>query len=406
MSDLKNTQFVDDGRTSTTSKILIVDDNATNRYILHDHIVELGHIPIMAENGLVGLNQIEKHHPHLVLLDILMPTMNGFEMLNRLKNDQDLWHLPVIVISAVDDIQNVVRCIEMGADDYLVKPFNLLMLTARINACLEKKRIHDWEERHREQLENANRIINQKNEELNEANEVINKYMRICSHELRNHLSAVLGYSDLLLAHLDDGDHIEKENFEDVRIIKQAATFMNEIINDALDYQSILHDRVKINLINLNINNLVTDTVKIYECLALKKNISIEVEFEHDIPSVLGDKIRLSQVIGNYVTNAIKFSVPGTSVKISTGLSGQMVRFAVQDEGPGVRESERSLLFTEFAKLSNKPTGDEVSTGLGLAVVKKLIEAQNGKVGANFPQEKGSVFWFELPTIERGGETG
>ena len=326
MNDLEKIQFVKDPNPKTASKILIVDDNATNRYILHDHIVELGHIPVMAENGLVGLEQIEKHYPNLVLLDILMPTMNGFEMLKRLKNDQSLRHLPVIVISAVDDIQNVVRCIEMGADDYLVKPFNLLMLTARINSCLEKKQIHDREERHREQLENANEIIKQKNEELKEANEVINKYMRICSHELRNHLSAVLGYSDLLLSYLNDGVHLQKEDFEDIKIIKQAATFMNEIINDALDYQNILHDRVKINLMRIDINNWVTDTIKIYECLAIKKNIAIEVEFEKDIPSVLGDKIRLSQVIGNYVTNAVKFSLPMTSVTIRTNRSGKMVR--------------------------------------------------------------------------------
>ena len=112
MNEIEQTQFDKSGNSG--SKILIVDDNATNRYILHDHVVELGHVPIMAENGLVGLNQVEKHHPNLILLDILMPMMNGFEMLKRLKSDADMRHLPVIVISAVDDIQNVVRCIEMG----------------------------------------------------------------------------------------------------------------------------------------------------------------------------------------------------------------------------------------------------------------------------------------------------
>ena len=399
MSEIQQTQITEDrNRDPNASKILIVDDNATNRYILHDHVVELGHIPIMADNGLVGLNQVEKHHPNLILLDILMPTMNGFEMLKRLKNDPDMRHLPVIVISAVDDIQNVVKCIEMGADDYLVKPFNLLMLTARINSCLEKKRIHDWEDRHREQLEQANRIINQKNEELKEANEVISKYMRICSHELRNHLSAVLGYSDLLLAQLDEGGgNTTPYNLDDIRVIKQAASFMNEIINDALDYQSILNDRVKISLTELDINALAIDTIKIYECLAVKKNIIIEPELTNDLPKVRGDKIRLSQVMGNFITNAIKFSNSRTSVRISTNYQGEMVRLAVQDEGPGVKKDERSKLFTEFARLSNKPTGNEVSTGLGLAVVKKLVEAQNGVVGATFPESKGSIFWFELP---------
>ena len=405
MSQLEQTQFSENQNFDTNaSKILIVDDNATNRYILHDHVVELGHIPIMADNGLVGLNQVEKHHPNLILLDILMPTMNGFEMLKRLKDDEEMRHLPVIVISAVDDIQNVVRCIEMGADDYLVKPFNLLMLTARINACLEKKRIHDWEERHREELEKANRIINQQNEELKAANEVINKYMRICSHELRNHLSAVLGYSDLLLAQLEDGEDIGervvKESLSDIKIIKQAASFMNEIINDALDYQCILNDRVKISLTNFDITPFVKDIIKIYDGLAVKKKIAIKTELQPDLLNVRGDKIRLAQVLGNYITNAIKFSEPNTSITIGIKKMEDMVRVAVQDEGPGIKENERSQLFTEFASLSNKPTGNELSTGLGLTVVKKLIEAQNGTVGANFPKEKGSVFWLELPVEE------
>ena len=403
MSELaEKGEFSDNYESSScASTILIVDDNATNRYILHDHVVELGHVPIMADNGLVGLSQIEKHEPNLILLDILMPQMNGFEMLERLKEDPDKRHLPVIVISAVDDIQNVVRCIEMGADDYLVKPFNLLMLTARINACLEKKRIHDWEERHRAQLLRANGIINQQNVELKSANEVINKYMRICSHELRNHLSAVLGYSDLLLAQYEENSsEAEQENVDDIKTIKQAATFMNEIINDALDYQSILRDQIKISLTDLDVNELVEETTRIYECLAIKKNIGIDTELESDLPCISGDKIRLAQVIGNYITNAIKFSVPNTSVTITTKRNKEVVRFEVRDQGPGVRETERSLLFTEFAKLSNKPTGNEVSTGLGLAVVKKLIEGQNGTVGASFPDEKGSIFWFELPLVE------
>ena len=230
--------------------------------------------------------------------------------------------------------------------------------------------------------------------------------MRICSHELRNHLSAVLGYSDLLLAQLEDGESvgetIAKESLCDIRIIKQAASFMNEIINDALDYQCILNDRVKISLTNFGMTHFVKDIIKIYDGLAVKKKIAIETEIQQNLPNIRGDKIRLAQVLGNYITNAIKFSESNTLIRISINKArdDDMVRVAVQDEGPGIKENERSQLFTEFASLSNKPTGNELSTGLGLTVVKKLIEAQNGAVGANFPKEKGSVFWFELPVEE------
>ena len=126
---------------SKSSNILIVDDNQTNRNLLQDLVVTLGHIPYVAENGLAALDHIKKHIPDIVLLDILMPKMDGYEVLNRMKADKHSRHIPVIMISAVDEIKSVVRCIEKGADDYLTKPFNPTLLKSRIGACLEKYRL-------------------------------------------------------------------------------------------------------------------------------------------------------------------------------------------------------------------------------------------------------------------------
>ncbi|MGR3310719.1 MAG: response regulator [Candidatus Brocadiales bacterium] len=134
------------------ARILIVDDNEANRTVLNDLVIALGHISVLAENGLSALGQMEKQPADLVLLDILMPEMDGYEVLNRIKGDNDLRYIPVIMISAVDEIESVVQCIEKGADDYLTKPFNPTLLKARIGACLEKKRLQDVE---RELLENT-----------------------------------------------------------------------------------------------------------------------------------------------------------------------------------------------------------------------------------------------------------
>jgi putative two-component system response regulator len=138
------------------AKILIVDDNETNLNILNDLVTVLGHIPILAENGLSALAQMEKEPMDLVLLDMIMPEMDGYEVLNRMKESSSLRHIPVIMISAVDDMENIVRCIERGADDYLTKPFNPTLLKARIGSCLTKKRQHDQEEQYRHQIEDYN----------------------------------------------------------------------------------------------------------------------------------------------------------------------------------------------------------------------------------------------------------
>jgi len=143
---------------STPSKhyILIVDDLEPNRMVLNDQILSLGHIPYQAENGLDALEKIHDHPPDLILMDIIMPKMDGYQLLERLKQDQSLRHIPVIMISALDEINSVVRCIDHGAIDYMVKPFNLVLLRARINAALAVKRLHDEQQAHSKQIEAYN----------------------------------------------------------------------------------------------------------------------------------------------------------------------------------------------------------------------------------------------------------
>lgn len=133
-------------------RILIVDDSEVNRLILQDQILTLGHTPLLAENGLVALEKIAEHQPDLILLDIMMPKMNGYQVLERLKSDEILCHIPVIMVSANDEIESAANCIEQGAADYLVKPFNPLLLKARVKAALANKLMHDQQVEHRKTI--------------------------------------------------------------------------------------------------------------------------------------------------------------------------------------------------------------------------------------------------------------
>lgn len=151
-----NTKTMHQETEAAKATILIVDDNNVNRKIIHDLILVMGYVSIMAENGLYALSTLEKQDCDLVLLDICMPDMNGYQVLEYMKNDSNLCQIPVIMISAVDDMDSVVRCIESGADDYMVKPFNHTILRARIEACLEKKQMHDRESQYQGQIERFN----------------------------------------------------------------------------------------------------------------------------------------------------------------------------------------------------------------------------------------------------------
>ena len=156
-------------------KILIVDDIEENREILEEEILCLGYEPICADNGQSGLSQVEKENPDLILLDMLMPVMSGIEMLERLKSDVKMKHIPVVMISALDNLDQIAQCIKIGADDYLGKPYNEVLLKARITSCLEKKKLYDEEKRHREELEMGKDLINRKNKDLDAANRKLKK---------------------------------------------------------------------------------------------------------------------------------------------------------------------------------------------------------------------------------------
>jgi len=139
--------------------IMVVDDLEPNRIILNDQIISLGHVPCQAVNGLDALEKIGQRAPDLILMDIVMPKMDGYELLEHLKADPRFKHIPVIMISALDELSSVVRCIKQGAIDYMVKPFNPVLLKARINAALASKRLHDEHEAHRKQIEQYNQKL-------------------------------------------------------------------------------------------------------------------------------------------------------------------------------------------------------------------------------------------------------
>lgn len=157
------------------ASILIVDDNEVNRKLLNDMTLALGHKPVLAENGLSAMAHMKKELPDLVLLDILMPEMDGYEVLERMKSDDSTRHLPVIMISAVDQMESIVRCIEKGADDYIIKPFDSTLLKARIGASLEKKQLRDREEAYRNKIEDYN---------LNLENRIQEQVQRITSAQV------------------------------------------------------------------------------------------------------------------------------------------------------------------------------------------------------------------------------
>lgn len=229
---------------------------------------------------------------------------------------------------------------------------------------------------------------------LVELNQLKNKFLGIAAHDLRNPISSISGFSELLLS--EDTDPLTEEQKEFVNIIHDASQRMLTLLNELLDISMIESGKLELRVERGPLKQLIEDQVHINRIIAEKKGIMIQASFS-EIPDALFDANRIAQVIDNLIGNAIKFSPSGSKIFITLAREENMAKVSVRDEGPGISSEDQSKLFGEFQRLSSQPTGGEKSTGLGLSIVKKIIEAHNGTIGVESRIGKGSIFSFIIP---------
>lgn len=361
-------------------RILVVDDEFNNRNILQ-LLLESKYEIICVENGRVALAYLAKHSVDLVLLDIMMPQMDGYEVLKTIRSNPEFNDLPVILISALTSSKNIIEGLELGANDYITKPMDLGIVTARVKTQLDYKQLTD----ERKQMI----------EELRKAQEMRSRLFSIASHDLKNPLSNIRMAEYLLQGYLD----MKKTDVAQIMSTLTASLeLMEHVIGEFLDMGAIQNGRVTVNQECVNLDHIIWEVVTQFHMNAMSKNI--ELEMGDTVGLALADFEKTKQIIVNLLSNAIKYTPPNSTVSIWTEQRQNRLLVFFADEGPGIPEEERHLLFEEFRRLSPRPTANESSTGLGLWIVKQLAQMQNGQVGAAFPEEGGSVFWVELPLYD------
>ncbi|NOY55306.1 MAG: GAF domain-containing sensor histidine kinase [Actinobacteria bacterium] len=233
--------------------------------------------------------------------------------------------------------------------------------------------------------------IEEKNRELARLNETKDRFLGMAAHDLRNPVSAVLMAAEYLAACA-----LEEEQRVFVEDIVQQARYMLELINDLLDVSQIESGVLELHRQEVDLCAFLGLEVERHRKLAKNKGMTIEF-----IPTegglVQADPARLRQVVDNLLSNAVKYSPPGTTVRVSVHKVPSGCRVDVQDEGPGITGADRERLFSYFGKLSNRPTGGEASTGLGMAISRRIVEAHGGEIGLDPAPGGGSIFWFTLP---------
>ncbi|MEO6906764.1 MAG: hybrid sensor histidine kinase/response regulator [Abditibacteriaceae bacterium] len=370
------------------AQVLVVDDIEANRKVLFYRLEEQGHAVVMARNGIEALEKMQSQSFDLVLLDIMMPEMDGYAVLERLKSDKVLQHVPVVVISALDEMDSVVRCIEMGAEDYLSKPFNPALLKARVSACLDKKHSHDREIHLFEQLqENFSRL-----EELENWRDDLT---HMIIHDLRTPLTSVMMGMQTLEVVGDINDE-QKEVLD--MAVSGGETLLN-MINDLLDIEKINSGSLQLDYSTFDIADLVASSVDQVNSLLKDKNLKLVQQVMEDSFLMTGDESKLRRTVVNLLGNAIKFTPKGGTVTIEVrrDQKAHELHVSISDTGEGIPAQWLTRIFDKFGQVQSRKGGRMASTGLGLTFCKAAVEAHGGEIGVESELGKGSTFYFTIP---------
>lgn len=243
-------------------------------------------------------------------------------------------------------------------------------------------------------LVNIQRELAKKNRELDELNKLKNQFLGMAAHDLRNPLGNIYNFAELLE---DESENFSENQRRFVSIIKSSSSFMLKLVNDLLDVSVIESGEVNLNLKKTNLSALVSQVVQLNTSQAEKKSISISCEMSKTGIEVEIDAEKISQVITNFLTNAIKYSPFNTSINFIITETLDSVTVVVKDEGQGIPQREIDNLFKPFHKTSTRSTGGEKSTGLGLFICKRIVESHQGQIGVYSKVGEGSEFYFVLP---------
>lgn len=364
-------------------KILTVDDDRLNIRILGGILRGEGYVLADADSGEKALDVYAQFQPDLVLLDVVMPGIDGFETCRRLNRLYGEKCAPIIFITAKNESDDVVEGLGAGGVDYLPKPFKAKEVLARIRSHLYNRMLS----------EQRKLLV----EQLSKANAEKNRFLGMAAHDLRNPLASIRGLAEFLR----DGavGPLAPDQLDLINTIHGASQSMLELVNELLDVATIESGELKLQVAPHNLAELIAKSVSLTNIEAAKKQTTVAFDSRGAAPVLMLDLAKMRQVIDNLLSNAVKFSPPGSTVTvvIEPGAMPGGCGFSVQDQGPGIPEGERHRLFKDFGRLSAQPTGGEKSTGLGLAICRKIVEAHRGTITAENLPQRGCAFRVVLP---------
>ncbi|HEX2959923.1 MAG TPA: ATP-binding protein [Chitinispirillaceae bacterium] len=435
---MSNEDTINSASYSIPATILIVDDQPKNLAVIGDYLMQFGFTILVSQTGVGGLRRARDVMPDLILLDVLMPDMDGFETCRRLKADESTRNIPVIFMTALTGVEDKVKGFELGGVDYITKPiqheevlarvkthlqivnqkkqlelqaFDLEKINIRLNSEIETRKAaenelqklnEELEDRIKsrteelttiaEQLHHVNVELEKANKELKKVDEEKTEFVALASHELRTPLTSILGYAQTLLVS-------EQQLDSSIR-----THILSTIVSESRRLASLIGNLLDISKIETNNFKIKTEPFIISEVI---HNVINALNLPSDFPlvvnnavlnncKVVGNREQTGQVIRNILDNALRYVKEKGCITINVNESEDYIRVGISDTGPGIKPEEQKKIFGKFYRVRDEKNRS-IGSGLGLSISANIIKSQGGKIWVESKYGEGATFYFTLP---------
>lgn len=357
--------------------VLVVDDVPTNVMLVQAILKKEGYTLLTTDSGVKALRIAQEKRPNLILLDIMMPEMDGYEVLQHLKSNPDTNNIPVIIMSALSDMQSIVKGYQLGATEYVTKPFQREELVKRVA--------------HRYELFSIKRI----KQELESTIESRDKLYSVIAHDLRSPLGSLKMMNNAILM-MVDRSQISDEVYEMLQMMNKTSEDIFQLLDNLLKWAKNRLNKQSIYKQQVEINSIISSTVEIFIPVAAQKNITLVSEgLEEELTGFI-DMDMVKTIIRNLLSNAIKFSFEGGTIVVTSHMEGNLLQISVKDSGKGIKKEDQGKLLKQDTHFTTYGTSNEKGSGLGLMLCKDFVEQHGGKLWFESEEGKGTKFLFTL----------
>ena len=380
---------MDDTKLTASASILVVDDDPVVRSLMRATLERDGFTVIEAGDGAEGCRLYEEHRPDLLLVDLVMPHMDGYELCRVLRSRPESVYVPIVVATSLDDLPSIARAYDAGATDFIPKPLNWLVLNHRVRYILRASRALE------EVRRNQGRLIAAK-EAAEAANRAKSEFLANMSHELRTPLNAIIGFSGMMSDRMFGP--LGEKYVEYANIIGDSGRHLLAIITDILDVAKADAERLLLAEERVEVGEVIELSSKIIEDMARRAQIEFISEVAKPLPPMMADPAKLTQILVNLLSNAVKFTPPGGKVRLKVERRVHRdITFRVEDTGIGMSAEQIPIAMAPFGQISNSMTRQHDGVGLGLPLTKRLVELHGGTIEIDSELGKGTIASVYLP---------